>query len=395
MPFFQYQYIDKQGKKRSGLIEASHEQEAKNKLREQDIFVLKLTAKQKVSSRGSLKGEALMAFTIQLSQLVNAGLPLYESMLALEEQARGEPYHRIILSVCEQIKTGVALSTAMSTYPDSFDKLYCAMVSAGEASGALGPVLKKLSELLGKQMKLRKQITTAMIYPAILGTFSLVVIGVLLGFVIPSLEGIFQDRPLNGFTKTVMNFSYYFRAYWWIYFPVIIGAITWGYWKLRSEAGKLWIQRMSLRLPLIRTLAIQASVARFCRTMATLLQGGLSMIEALRIARGVMKNVVLEGDVQAAEGKIVEGHSLSQELGRSPYFPKMVSRMLAVGEESGSTPEMLSQVAEMYEQELEKTLDRVMALAQPVILIIMGIVIGTVLLAVLLPLTDVSSFSVG
>ena len=140
---------------------------------------------------------------------------------------------------------------------------------------------------------------------------------------------------------------------------------------------------------------VQTAVARFCRTMGTLLQGGLSMIDALRISRGIMRNVVLENEMKVAEGKIIEGHSLSHELGKSDYFPQLVSRMLSVGEESGTTVVMLNRIADMYEQELEKTLDRVMALAQPIILIVMGIIIGTVLLAIMLPLTDVSSFSVG
>ena len=150
-----------------------------------------------------------------------------------------------------------------------------------------------------------------------------------------------------------------------------------------------------LKIPLLKSLVIQTAVARFCRTMGTLLQGGLNMIESLRISRNIVRNVILEKEIQAAEGKIIEGHSLSQELKKSPYFPHLVSRMLAVGEESGTTVAMLNRIAEMYEGEIEKTLDRVMAMAQPVILIVMGLVIGTVLLAILLPLTDVSSFSIG
>lgn len=395
MPLYQYQYADGKGKKRSGLIEAQTEREAKEKLREQGLFILQLSLKKGMTYRQNLKGDNLLTFTVLLAQLVNAGIPLYESLIAIEEQTRGEPFHRVILSVCEQVKSGVSLSTAMGSYPASFDKLYCAMIEAGEAAGALGPVLEKLNQLLTRQMKLRKQITTALIYPGILGSFALVVIALLLGFVVPSLEGIFADRPLNSFTSFVLSVSHIFRDYWWLYLPVIVAFVGWAIWKIYSPSGKLAIQKLSLRLPLIRSLAIQASMARFCRTMATLLQGGISMIDSLRISRGVMQNVVMENEIQVAESKIVEGHALSQELGRSKYIPKLVSRMLAVGEESGTTVTMLSKVADMYENDLEKTLDRVMALAQPVILIVMGFVIGMVLLAVLLPLTDVSSFSAG
>ncbi len=395
MPLYQYQYVDAQRKRKSGVIEAQSDREAKEKLREQGVLVTQLQIKTKVSKKQNLKGDNLLAFTVQLSQLINAGVPLYESLIAVEEQARGESYHRIILSLCEQIRTGMSLSNAMAAYPDSFDRLYCGMVAAGEAVGALGPVLEKLTYFLSRQMKLKKQITTAMIYPGVLGGFSLLIIGLLLGFVVPSLEGIFADRKLNAFTNAVLGFSHLFRAYWWLYLPLLVGGIIWAVWKLRSPQGKMWLEKNVLKVPLLKNLVIQTATARFCRTLGTLLQGGLSMMDALRISRGVMRNVVLEKEIQEAEGKIIEGHSLSQELGKSDYMPHMVSRMLAVGEESGTSVTMLNRIADMYEQEIEKTLDRVMALAQPLILIVMGLVIGTVLLAILLPLTDVSSFSVG
>jgi general secretion pathway protein F len=395
MPLYQYQYVDSLGKRRTGAIEAQGDREAKQKLRDQGVLVTQLQAKSKVNRKQNLKGDNLLAFTVQLSQLINAGVPLYESLVAIEEQSRGDAYHRVILSLCEQIRSGTSLSNAMGAYPDSFDKLYCGMVAAGEAVGALGPVLEKLTQFLNRSMKLKKQITTAMIYPAILGGFSLLIIGVLLGFVVPSLEGIFAERKLNAFTTAVLGFSHLFREYWWLYFPVIVGGLVWTVWKLKSVKGRLWIEKSLLKVPLLKTLVIQTAVARFCRTMGTLLQGGLSMIDALRISRNIMRNVVLEKEIQVAEGKIIEGHSLSQELKRSAYFPQLVARMLAVGEESGTTVVMLNRIADMYEGEIEKTLDRVMAMAQPVILIVMGLVIGTVLLAILLPLTDVSSFSIG
>ncbi len=395
MPLYQYQYVDSSGKRKTGTIEAQGDREAKLKLREQGVLVTQLKTKGKINKKQNLKGDNLLAFTLQLSQLINAGVPLYESLVAIEEQSRSDPYHGIILGLCEQIRSGTSLSIAMSSYPESFDKLYCGMIAAGEAVGALGPVMEKLSQFLQRSMKLKKQIVTAMIYPGILGGFSLLIIGVLLGFVVPSLEGIFADRKLNAFTNGVLAFSHLFREYWWLYLPVIAGSIVWGIWQLKSPKGQLWIEKTLLKVPLLKTLVIQTAVARFCRTMGTLLQGGLSMIESLRISRTIMRNIVLEKEIQVAEGKIIEGHSLSQELKKSAYFPGLIARMLAVGEESGTSVVMLNRIADMYEGEIEKTLDRVMAMAQPVILILMGIIIGTVLLAILLPLTDVSSFSIG
>lgn len=394
MPLYQYQAIDKQGKRKKGLIEAQGEKEAKDKLREMGFMVISLSVKASMTSRQNLKGENLMAFTLQLSQLVGAGVPLYESLVAIEGQCRNEPYHRIVLSLCDQIKAGASLSQAMSSYSDSFNKLYCSMITAGEAVGVLDVVLEKLAHLLSRQIKLRGEIITAMVYPGILAGFSLLIIFMLLGFVVPSIEGIFAERKLNGFTSFVLSVSHFFRDYWWAYIPLIAGSASFLVYKLRTPAGQLWMERTFLKVPLVRTLMVQAAVARFCRTMGTLLQGGLPLIESMAISRGVMGNSAMADEVKIAEGRIIEGSSLGKELSRAKLFPPMVSQMLSVGEDSGSVVAMFNRVADMYEQDLEKTLNRLMALAQPAILIVMGAIIGTVLLAILLPLTDVSSLAV-
>lgn len=393
MPLFQYQALDETGKKKSGVVEAHSEREAKGVLREQGLMVTQLVHKTTVTSKQNLRGENLLGFTMQLSQLINAGVPLYESLVALEEQCRNESFHRIVLSLCDQIKAGSSLSESMANYPESFDKLYRAMIAAGESVGALNIVLERLSILQSKQMKLKKQLTTAMIYPVILSCFSLLIIIVLLSFVVPSIEGIFADRPLNGFTNFVLGASHLLRDYWWVYIPLFAAAITFAIFKLRTPGGKLWLERNLLKVPYLKTLIIQTAVARFCRTMGTLLMGGLPIIDSLRNAREVMRNVVLEEEVKQAENRIIEGSSLSVELGRSKFMPTLLPRMLAIGEESGSSVVMLNKLADMYEDELEKTLDRLMALAQPVILIVMGTVIGIILLAILLPMTDMSSFT--
>lgn len=393
MPIYQYLALNPKGKKIKGNIEAHSEKEAKEILREQGSMVTHLALKSKVSSKQQLKGENLVAFTLQLSQLVNSGVPIYESLIAIEEQYRQEPYHHIILRLGEQIKAGNSLSNAMAEYPESFDRLYRAMILAGESSGAQDVILEKLSQLLKKQMKLKKQIGTAMIYPGILASFSLLVILLLLGFVVPSIEGIFEDRKLNGFTEFVMALSHFFRDYWWVYIPLLVSGAVFSYIKLKSEKGKLFLEKKMIRIPVLKNLIIQTSLARFCRTMGTLQQGGLTMIDSLQIARNVMQNVVLEDEIKKAELKIIEGSLLSQELAKSPYIPLLVSRMLSVGEESGSSTVMMHKIADIYEEEIEKSLDRLMALAQPLILIIMGTIIGIVLLAIMLPLTDVSSFS--
>lgn len=394
MPLFQYQALNKQGHRQSGTMEGQSEKEVKDRLREQNLMVSKIFLKTD-SKSNRLKNTDLLTFSTQLAQLVSAGIPLYESLVTIEEQSRKEPYHHIVLSLCEQIKKGRTLSDAMQAYPESFDKLYRSMIAAGEAVGALDAVLSKLIFLLKRQNRLNKEVTTALIYPGVLGTFALVVILLLLGFVVPSIKGIFADRELNSWTQFVLGLSDLFVNFWWLLLLGITLSITLTVLKLRSASGRIWMQETVLKIPLLKVIMIQVAVARFCRTMSTLQLGGLSMIDSLRIARGVIGNVVLEKEIETAEEKIIAGSSLSVELSKSSHIPVMVTRMMAIGEDSGDMATMLSKVADMYEEDVEKTLTRGLALLQPVILVLMGGVIGLVMIAILIPLTDITSFNGG
>jgi general secretion pathway protein F/type IV pilus assembly protein PilC len=344
-------------------------------------------------SKARLKGDSLLTFTLQLSQLVNAGIPLYDALMVLEDQYQGESVHPTILSLAEKVKSGRSLSEAMADHPDSFDKLYQSMVTAGEASGALDIVLERLRTFLAKQIALQRQIITALIYPSVLASFSLLMILMLLGFVVPGLEAMFEGREVNTLTGAVLATSRFLKQYWWIYLPLLGAVGTAAVYQCRQPAFKLWWQGFSLRIPGLRSVVLKASLSRFARTMATLLEGGLTLVEALRISRGVIKNQVLEESLQRMEEAIIQGSSLSEELKKEPLIPKMVGRMLSVGEETGSAASMFSRIAEMYEQDVEKALTRLTALAQPVILIVMGLVVGVILLAVLLPMLDVTGFA--
>lgn len=390
MPLFHYQAIDPKGKKMKGFLEAFNEQDAKLKLKEQGIFLTALSTKNALLAKQNLQGEDLVNFTTLLSQLVSSGIPLYESLVAIEEQYRGARFHRILLSLAEQVKSGSRLSQAMASFSESFDKLYVSMVAAGESAGALDVVLEKLTTLLNKKLKLKKEIKTALIYPMILGLFALTVIAVLLGFVIPSIEGIFEGRTLNSYTQFVINLSSFAREWWWVYLPLIAGGIAYLVWKLRMPQSRLFLLKYLIKLPLIGRILIQSAMSRFCRTMATLQLGGLSMIDSLRLSRETLNNPTLEEEIGKAEARIIEGSHLSHELMRSKLIPHLVPRMLAIGEETGHLATMLNKIADIYEEELDKTLKQALALMQPVILITMGIIVGLVLVAILLPLTDLS-----
>jgi general secretion pathway protein F len=396
---FQYRYIDLKGKKKGGVIEAEGIADAKEKLRSQKILVTSLEQKAAktlnqlwLKKDVKIKEQHLITFTTQLAALLIAGMPLYESLVCLEEQYRIEAFHPIILSLCDQIKKGASLSAAMSRFPTTFNKLYCALIAAGESVGALHTTLEKLAALLLKQCKLKKQLTTAMIYPALLFGFSLLVCTLLLTFVIPSLETLFEDRPVNRFTSFVIGVSWFMTHGWPFYLPCLFFLIGGLGYLFYSPRAKRWIQGILLRLPLLKSLLIQSAMARFSRTMGTLLQGGVPIVQALQISRKTVHNLLLEEVIEGAEHKIIEGSFLSEELKKSPLMPALVPRMLAIGEEGGSVPQMFEKIADLYEEEVEKNLTRVTALAQPVILVIMGAVVGLIMLAVLLPLTDINAF---
>lgn len=390
---YQYRYIDERGKRKKGIIEALHLDEAKEKLRKANLLLVSLEeASHKKKKSYALKHADLITFTTQLASLLQAGMPLYESLLSLEEQYREESFHPLLISLCDQIKGGSSLSEAFGKFPSSFNRLYCALVAAGESVGALDQTLEKLAILLTKQSKLKKQLLTALLYPAVLFSFSILVLSLLLTFVIPSLEMLFEDRSVNRFTTMVIYLSNFLTHKWMFYLPLLAGGAIASYFGLRSKKGTLWIKRQLLRLPVLKTLITQVALARFARTVSTLLQGGVSLIQTLQIARKVMQNPYFETVVEEAEKRIIEGSLLSVELRKSSLIPPLIPRLLAIGEEGGNAPQMLQKIAELYEEEVEKSLARITTLAQPVILVFMGGIVGMVMLAVLLPLTDVSAF---
>jgi general secretion pathway protein F len=394
MSLFQYSAIDRKGKKRKGVVDAMTDGEARQKLRGQGLMVSSLGPTRASWSSGGLSGEALVTTTVQLAQLLTAGVPIYEGLVILEEQERGGKSHPILLGLAEGIRGGSNLSEAMGNYPESFDSLYCTMVAAGEASGSLGPVLTRVAEMLKKRQKLQQQLLTALLYPAFLAGFCLIVIGVLLGYLVPSLEGIFEGRDVNAYTQAVIGVSHMVQDYGVYMLIAIFGLAGALFWQMQKPGVRRFFESVWLRTPVLKTFVIAGALARFGRTMETLQEGGVALVDALPMGSGVMRNHRLSELVDDARRQIVQGGTLSQELKKSPLMPKIVSSMIAIGEETGSLPVMWKNIADMYEDEVEKASARLTALAQPIILIVMGFIVGAVLLSVLLPLTDISALGV-
>ena len=393
---YSYRYIDREGKKKASVVEAKSIDDAKELLLQAGTYVISMKTKGSTKTQNrNFKVGQLALFTTQLAHLLNAGIPLYESLLSLQEQYASEKFLPIIASLTRQIKEGSSLANALERFPESFSRLYTSMIEAGEAVGMLAETLHKLAHLLQKQNKMKKQLLTALLYPLILTIFSTFLIIVLLTFVVPSLEMLFEGQQVNSFTRSVFFVSHLIRYGWVVYLPLLGALIAAGVAIFRSPKWKVLWQKLLLRTPIVKTVIIQTSIARFSRTMGTLLEGGVSIIVALRIARRVMRQPILEETIELAEKRIIEGSILSRELAQSPWIPTLVPRMLAIGEEGGSTAVMLGKIAELYEDDVEKVLTRIAALAQPVILVILGAVVGLIMLAILLPLTDVSGFLSG
>ncbi len=388
---YEYKAFTKQGKAAKGTIEAAGAKDAKDKLREMQLIVSSLEPQKKGRKRLKLSKDDLLIFTSQLSQLLSSQIPLYESLLALEEQARQEPYHPVILGLTDRIKRGSSLSQAMQDFSESFSPLYRALISAGEAVGNLELALNRLNTFLVHDNKIRKQLASALIYPALLSGLLVVAVTVLVGFVIPALEQLFEDKNVPQFTKIVFSTAKFLREWGVLVVGSIVGFGFYAFYKLRNPKTKASIQRNVLHVPLINRYVILSSLSRFARTLGTLLEGGLPLTISLAYAKEALGNARLNEIIQRVEQKIIEGVPFSTELSRYKEVPSLFSRMVLIGEESGKLSSMLGQLATLYEEETERTLTRVVSLAQPVMLLLMGCLIGGVLLSILLPLSSFGS----
>ncbi|MBF5059272.1 type II secretion system F family protein [Candidatus Neptunochlamydia vexilliferae] len=391
MTLYQYTALSPEGRRIMGMINADSIDLAKERLRKEQVLVTKLATYTKRGKELTISGSLLIGFTRDLHVLLRAGLPLYDSLLTLEEKYRRTKLHPIFLDLCDQVKEGRCFSKALEDYPRIFDPIYLSMVQAGEESGSLEQSFRELEILIGREQSLKKKLSSAMIYPAFLGSFCLIVIGVLLFFLIPSMSELFEDRSLHPMTQTLLSLSHFLNRHALPIFITLASIILGGVFLVRHPKGKEKVKEMMLHVPVVKRLYIETVMARFCRVFAILFKGGVAMIECLRLSKRVMKHPSFEKEVTRAEVKVLEGKRLSEEFQKSPLFPSLVIRMLAIAEESGRVAEMMGHLSDIYEEDIEKSLSRFTTLLQPVMLLFLGVVVAIILLAVLLPLTDVSS----
>lgn len=378
------------GKKTNGFINADSYELAKSRLRKDNIFVTSVTECEEVAHTELTDAQRLQ-FTRDCASLLRSGLPLYESLVTIEEKYAKTKVHSIFLDVCDQVKLGKSLSAALKRHPKSFDDVYCAVIEAGEHTGNLEGIFAHIEKLYSRQEKLKKQLLGALLYPAFLFTFCSLVLFVLLFFMIPTMKDMYEGKNLHPVTQIVIGVSDFLTNYWPLILLWIAGVGGGLALYMRSDAGKERTQRLLLSVPLVRRILMQSSLLRFAHVLAVLLKSGVSLLDGLRLGRKVVHNIQVQKAIEEAEEMALEGGSISQSMATCPLFPSLFIRMLSVAEESGNMEAMLFSIANIYDEELERSLTRFTTLLQPIILLVLGVIVGVVLIAVLLPMSDVSA----
>lgn len=340
-----------------------------------------------------VKPKDVVVFTRQFSTMVDAGLPIVQSLQILATQNSNGALKKMLIGIKETVETGGTLAEGLAKYPRVFDDLYVNMIIAGENGGILDIIFERLSIHLEKAMKLKREVKTAMIYPAVVLSAAFIVTAVLMIFVIPTFKDMFADfgaaLPLP--TTIVMNLSDFFVAYWYVLFGSA-GILIWSFaYYSKTPKGKETIHPLVLRVPIFGEIVRKVAVARFTRTLGTMLSSGVPILEALNICAKTAGNVVVERDVLRARSAISEGKSIAEPLAESPVFPVMVVQMIGVGEATGALDAMLHKIADFYEDEVNTAVNGMKQLIEPLMILILGVIIGALVIAMYLPIFKLGS----
>lgn len=333
--------------------------------------------------------------TRQLATLIGAGIPLFESLNALIEQVENEQLKRVLTQVREQVREGISFAKALEAHPSIFPPLYVNMVRAGEASGTLEGVLTRLTSFMESQAKLKGKVFGALAYPGLMLVIGSTLISVLMIAVVPNVTAIFEsmDQALPWYTALLIATSDFAASYWWLVLLLMgAGAYAFRRW-LRTPKGRLRWDTIVLKLPLFGKLIQMLSIARFARTLSTLLSSGVALLSAMDIVRSVLGNAALEKVIEEAIGSIREGQSIAEPLKRSGQFPPIVTHMIAIGEKSGQLESMLESVSDSYDAAVETRVQVLTSLLEPLMIVVMGGAVAFIAISILMPLIQMSSFA--
>ena len=398
MPLYQYQAFDQAGDLRKGSEDAVSESDLRQRLRSQQLYpkeirVSRNTSRSFLPKRGTNYKRALTLFTRQFEVLMDATIPYDKALQLIIEQTEDVGFKEILAEVRARVVEGGSLADALQLYPKIFPEMYVSMIRSGENSGNLGTILKRLADYYETQERLRGRLKSAMIYPAFMLVFSLLVVVFMVTYIVPKITQIFASKgtllPLP--TRILMGLSDFMVNSWYL---VLIGLVIliFGFSAfLRSEFGKKVLQQLQLKAPLIGPLMQKVLIARFCQTLGTLLGSGVDLKTALEISRHVVVNQLL---IEQLNKMIIEvnnkGIPLSAAMGRTGYFPDYVQHVVAIGEEAARVDELLERVANRMQEEVSRLLEDLTALLQPTMIVLMGGIVGFIALSVLLPMLNMN-----
>jgi general secretion pathway protein F len=333
--------------------------------------------------------------TRQLATLVGAGIPLFESLNALIEQIENEQLKRALTQIREQVREGTSFAKALESHPTVFPALYINMVRAGEASGTLTQVLERLTQFLESQAKLKGKVSSALAYPILMAIIGSILVSVLMIGVVPNVTTIFasMDQALPWYTALLIGTSDFMASYWWLLLA-LLGFTIYFFrrWK-RTTQGRFRWDNFVLKIPVFGKVMLMVAIARFARTLSTLLSSGVALLTAMDIVSNVLENASLEKVVMEAIGSIREGQSIAEPLKRSGKFPPIVTHMITIGERSGQLESMLESVANAYDTEVENRVQILTSVLEPLIIVVMGGIVGFIAVSILMPLIQMSSFT--
>ncbi len=405
MAVFEYSGIaSKTGKNVKGFRDAENVRALRALLKKEGILLTSAEegSEKKTRKKGEVDPLAFLrrvtqaevaVMTRQLATLIRAGIPLVESITALTEQVENEELIRVLSSVRQSLKEGTSFARSLAAHPRVFPPLYINMIEAGEASGTLEAVAERLADFMENQSRLKGKVVGALAYPVAMSIFATGLVTFLMMAVVPKLTSIFDNlgQALPWYTQLLIFISETMTDFWWLLLLVLGGGI-WGFlrWK-RTESGQLRWDDLRLQFPIFGRLNLLVSLARFTRTLSTLLASGVQLLPAMEIGKNVMENSKLEGVIGEAIGSIREGESIAEPLRRSGAFPPMVTHMIAVGEKSGQLEEMLQNVSRAYESEVETKIATMTSLLEPIMIAVMGGAVGFIVMAIMMPLMQMNN----
>ena len=399
MPVFLWEGTTRKDEVKKGEMEAADEAAVRALLRRQGFKSIEVRTKPKDLAEyvpflaGRVKEKDVVVFCRIFSTMINAGLPLIQCLDLLAQQEQNKAFAKIIRSIKEDIEGGTSLTDALKKYPKVFDDLFVNLIAAGEAGGILDVILQRLSNYLEKAMKLKARVKSAMTYPIAVLVISFAVVALLLIKVIPVFKSMFEGMggQLPGPTQMLITASEFAQSYWWIILALIIGAVFAFNRFYATKKGRWAIDSAILKAPIFGPLLKKVAVAKFSRTMATMMSSGVPILEGLSIVSKTSGNVVVEDALLKTRQSISEGRSIAEPLSETKIFPPMVVQMISVGEATGALDSMLNKVADFYDDEVDAAVEAMTSLLEPVMMVFLGGIVGGMIIAMYLPIFKMAS----